>query len=62
MDLKLKGSDIKTLTKTNKGWTYKIKVLGGNDIIGSEIPTEELAIKHCQEQLTKINLQMLKKR
>ena len=51
---------IKTLKEEKKGWTYRIKVLGGNDIIGSEIPTKEEAILHCKKQLHKITLQMLK--
>lgn len=59
--MEITEKDIKTLTKNSKGYTYRIRVLGGNDIIGSEIPTKEEAILHCKEQLFKINLQMLKK-
>ena len=58
--MEITEKDIKTLKKEKKGWTYRIRVLGGNDIIGSEIPTKEEAILHCREQLYKINLQMLK--
>ena len=58
--MEITEKDIKTLKEEKKGFTYRIRVLGGNDIIGSEIPTKEAAVFHCRQQLHKINLQMLK--
>lgn len=58
-DIKLK--DIQTLEKTSKGYSYRIRVLGGNDIVGSEIPTEEEVIIAVESQLMRLNKAMLKK-
>ena len=60
MKVETNAYEIKTLTKDKNGWSYRIKTAKG-DIVGSEIATEEEAITHCEEQLKRINLQMLKK-
>jgi hypothetical protein len=60
MKVTLTEYDIKTLTKEKNGYTYRIKTAKG-DIVGSELPSVEALIEHAEEQLKRINLQMLKK-
>jgi len=60
MKIQLTSHDIKTLKLNDNGWSYTIKTRTGK-LIGSCIDTEEDAIRHAEEQLTRIARKMLSK-
>ena len=60
MKITLTEYDLKTLEKNKKGWTYRLTTKSG-DIVGSEIPTKEEALKHAENNLMFLIRKILKK-
>ena len=61
MKIKLTAFDLKTLQQNKKGiWSYRLKTKRG-DVVGSNLPTKEIAINHAENNLTLIVKEILKK-
>lgn len=60
MKIELKAHDLKTLEEVKGKWTYRIQTNRG-DIVGSNLPSKEEAIKHAESNVMILVKRMLKK-
>ncbi len=61
MKISLKPSEVQTLKEDSGKWSYIIHTKIG-DVVGSNLPSQEEAIKHAEKNLVQIVKQMLKRK